>query len=181
MCENNESNTQLDTDELTDIPETQTQNSVAVVPRTASKAAFAGMVASLGMAGVIVAGFVLLKLTRGGYHDWVFFLFVGSLLLGNVFRQCNAGRLRVYSVVFVVLFCLVVSLFAYAKTNAHKLMGDVMFESFSTEQYYDDNFIWHGPIHKESGGTFGCFGSSEYSIVYDRQGNVISKVEEEMY
>ena len=130
-----------------------------------------------GLSGVIVTGYIVLKLYGGGYHYWVYGLLVLLLLLANLSRLSGLRRLRVRSVIgsFVVFLLLasIISFSANSEKITNYLMEPIMTDVWTdtSYEYYYDNMIWHGRVYKKY--SSGAWHSKVYT--YDRQGNLISE------
>jgi hypothetical protein len=121
------------------------------------------MLVSFGLASLILAGFVILKLCGGSYHDWVYAVFIASLLAGNMFLRGKLGRGMIFVFIcFILLIC--------AKLWLNSALDDLWHDVPSIRyEYYGDKFIWRGRVRKKI--SIGGMAGSRVTV-YDRQGNV---------
>ena len=141
------------------------------------RARLCGMIVSFGIAFIVLIGYIALMLVGGGYHHWVYALFTAGLLTGNAFRLSLYGKLKkrriVNSCILFALSLVVITLSANSEEIANRIRDHIFTDAWSVTyyEYYNDNFVWHGPVYKRY--TEGVFRSSVYT--YDRQGNLISE------
>ena len=136
------------------------------------------MLIMLVFSTAILVGYFVLRSTGGAYHNWVYGLFVITLLLANQFRIGRSRRPKIGSYVASLVLFLVLTPMICIFANSEEVLNDLLMKSNACcdwpttyFEYYNDNFVWHGRVYKEY--IDGMGGSRVYT--YDLHGDLITE------
>jgi len=129
-----------------------------------------GMIVLFGISIVLLIGFFILLILGGGYHLWVYWVFVLPFISTNMFKR-GMKKINKSNTIFIII-CVVLFLIWSMATEFINSMWDYIVAPIPPirYEYYYNNFIFHGPVYKK----YVSDRSLELKIyTYDKKGKLI--------